>query len=134
VAQKPPPPLAQSFLICREIFQDRQSGEYMLLSPFNSMTLPGFPAMFRLSLFIQLTGCHGTYQIKLRMQDQGDDVCAECEGPQALVQNDPLHFMQICWRDIVVQFPHPGRYELILLANSEEVARHDLTVGLKANL
>jgi hypothetical protein len=54
--RKPPQPLAQSFLVCREIFQDRQTGEYILLAPLAGAAFGAFPAAFRLSLYIKLSG------------------------------------------------------------------------------
>ena len=54
-------PIAQSFLVCREIFTDEVSRTRLLMHPFCRLNLPGFPATFPVCLFIQLTGGHGTY-------------------------------------------------------------------------
>jgi hypothetical protein len=39
---------------------------------------------------------------------------------------DPLLSHRIALHDIVVEFPHPGRYNLIILANGNELAHHVL--------
>ncbi len=131
--RRPPQPLSQSFLVCREVFQDRQTGEYLLLSPLNTITLPAFPAAMRVSLYIRLTGAHGTYRIGLQLRDPSGGLLGEGSGPQPLQQEDPLMPCQICWRDLVLQFPQPGRYDLILLANDEDLAHHSLDLVLQAN-
>ena len=57
----------------------------------------------------------------------------ECAGPEALHRADPLAPCQICWRDLMLHFPKPGRYDLILLANGEDLSHYALAAILKAN-
>jgi hypothetical protein len=133
VQRKPPQPLAQSFLPCREILQDRLTGEYVLIGPFTGLKLPAFPAAVRLSLYIKLTGGHGTYRMTLQLRDQEGTAVAECPGAEPVHCADPLAPRQICWRDLVLQFPRPGRYDLILLANDEDLTHHALDVALNAS-
>ena len=125
--------MAQSFLVCREVFQDRQTGENLLVGPFSAVALPGFPAALRVTLYIRLTGAHGSYRLSLQLYDPDGHLVGECQGPEALHQDDPLMPCQICWRDLVLQFPKPGRHDLILLANGEDLSHHSLDLALKAN-
>jgi hypothetical protein len=124
VHRKPPQPLAQSFLVCREIFQDRQTGEYILLAPLAGAAFGAFPAAFRLSLYIKLTGAHGAYRMELQLRDQDDRLLGECSSPHPVQQDDPLATCQISWRDLVLRFPQPGKYDLVLLANGEDLSHH----------
>ncbi len=130
--RKPPQPLVQSFLVCREIFQDKQTGEYLLLGPVSGLTLSAFPAALRLSLYIRLTGAHGSYRLAVQLRDQDGGKVGECPGPDNVHPSDPLAPCQICWRNLGLYFPRPGRYDLILLANDEDLAHYALDVILQA--
>ena len=48
VPRKPPLPLAQAFLVCRAIYEDQRTGEFVLVGPFNGISLNFFPAGFPL--------------------------------------------------------------------------------------
>lgn len=119
---KPPQPLAPTFLLCREIFQDNKTGEHLLVAPFTSINFAAFPAALRVSLYIVLTGGHGTYYLGLQLRDAAGHLIGEAQGPQALAQDDPLAYSQLCWRDLVLQFPQPGRYDLVLLVNGDDLS------------
>jgi hypothetical protein len=127
-----PLPLVQSFLVCRDIFQDRQTGEYLLLGPCTGMTLPGFPVAVNVALYIKLTGGHGTYHLEVQLRDHEGGLVGSCPDKEPLHLTDPLASFQISWRQLALQFPRPGRYDLILLANGEDLAHHALDIILKA--
>ena len=131
--RKPPPPLAESFLICREIFQDLQTGEHILLGPRTGAAFPGFPTAMRLSLFFRLKGGHGTYKLSLLLRNAEGDAVGKCDAPAPWTQTDPLATCQGCWRDLVIQFPRPGMYDFFLQANGEDLSHHSFSVALKAN-
>jgi len=132
VERKPPQPLAQSFLLCRDIFQDRQTGEYLLIAPYSGLALPAFPAAFPVSLYIRLTGGHGTYRLNIQVRDEEGQVVGEILGAEPIPSADPLTACQICWRNLGLHIPRPGRYDLVLLANGEDLAHHSLEVALRA--
>jgi hypothetical protein len=48
--------------------------------------------------------------------------------PEPLRHNDPLLPHRISLHDVVVAFPQPGRYDLVLMANGEDLAHHALEV------
>lgn len=110
------------------------SGEFLLIGPSTGATVPGFPALLRVALYIKLTGAHGTYQLAVDLRDQDGQLVAHQEGHAPLSQPDPLTSMQISWRDVNFWFPHPGRYDLILLANGEDLTHHALDLRLKTNV
>ena len=133
VRVRPPAPLAQSFLVCREVFQDRQTGENLLIGPFSAMALPAYPAALRVTLYIRLTGAPWQLPAGSATLRSGRSAGRRMPGPRALHQDDPLVPCQICWRDLVLQFPKPGRHDLILLANGEDLSHHSLDLALQAN-
>lgn len=123
-------PIAQSFLVCREIFTDEVSRTRLLMHPFCRLNLPGFPATFPVCLFIQLTGGHGTYRLGIQLHDAEGAVLADVSAPAAEALTDPLEYAQATWRDLRLRFPKPGRYSLVLLADREEIGRHMMELAL----
>src|SRR5438874_1055354 len=95
-----PQPIAQSFIICRDIFQDRNTGTNMLVAPFNRLALGAFPVALRVCLFIQLTGGQGTYRIAIQVQDSDGAVVCEVPGPEPAALADPVAYYQAYWRDL----------------------------------
>jgi hypothetical protein len=50
------------------------------------------------------------------------------QWPQPIRHPDPVEPAHVVLHDATPEFPRPGRYDLVLLANGEEVARHGLEV------
>lgn len=124
-----PHPTTQSFVVCREIIQDRHTEAAILFHPFQKLNFPGFPATFPVSLFIQLTGGHGTYRLAVQLQDANGEVLGEVIGPRDESLTDPVAYFQVYWRDVRFKFPRPGQYALVLLADREEIGRHALELA-----
>lgn len=124
-----PPPHVQSFIVCRTIYEDRRTRECLLVGPFGGIVLNVFPAVFRLSLYADLCGGHGTYGLALELRDEGLEAVWGWRWPEPIHHPDPLLPYHVILHDAVLEFPRPGRYQLVLLANGAEVAHHTLVVG-----
>jgi len=124
-----PLPRAQSFVVCRVIYEDRRTRECLLIGPFGGITLNLFPAGFRLSLYADLCDCHGTYELGLELRDQELETVWGWRWAEPIRHTNPLEPYHVILHDAVLEFPGPGRYDLVLLANGEEVAHHTLVVG-----
>ena len=129
--RKPPLPAAQAFVVCRDIYEDVLTREMLLIAPFSRITLPFFPAAFQLSLFAHLSGGHGTYVLGLELRDDAGSVSWGWQWPEPLHYPDPLEPYRINLRHAVMEFARPGRYDLVLLANGEDLANHSLQVALQ---
>jgi hypothetical protein len=130
MTRQPPQPLAQSFVVCREIIQDVHTGTAMLVGPFHRLGLPAFPSAIRVAVFIQMTGGHGNYRLGMQLQDAEGRTLGEIEGPEPVLMDDPVSYYQAFWRDIGLPFPQPGKYDLVLMGNGEELSRHALNLVL----
>jgi hypothetical protein len=84
-----------------------------------------------MSTYAYLTNGHGSYEITLELRDGDDQVQWSWNAPKPILLESPLVRHQFTLYDIVLQFPEPGRYDLLLLANGTEVARHVLHVHLR---
>jgi len=122
-------PLAQSFVVCREIIEDCRSHEFVLIGPFHTLIAAQFPLAARLSIFAQLTCGHGDYDLVLQLWDTEDCVLWEWQCPKPIRLLSPLVPHRFTLDDALLEFPRPGRYDLLLLANGEAVARHALQIA-----
>lgn len=128
MGQKPPPPVVQSFLICREIFRDSLTGQYVLLNPCGRFFVLGFPVVLRLAIFLQIKEGRGSYQLALRLRDMEGQLLGEKPAAEPALLHDPLAYFEFSWRDVDIQVGHPGKYDLTLVANGEELATHALEI------
>jgi hypothetical protein len=120
------PPLAQAFVVCREIFEDCRTHEFMLIGPFSALTAAGFPLAARLSVYAHLTCGHGSYEVALQLRDAEEEAIWEWTCPAPIELANPLDQHRLTLRDAILGFPKPGRYDLLLLADGQELARHAL--------
>ncbi len=127
---KPPPPLVQSFVVCREIYQALGSQDHILVGPFNRATFLRYPAAFRFAFYAYLADLQGRYEVGLRLEDEDDRVVWQWNAPQPVEHTDPLSPHRIVLYDIVAALPRPGRYHMVIAANGDELAHHVLFARL----
>jgi hypothetical protein len=120
-----PQPLAQAFVVCREI-TELPGGEETLICPFSRVTAPEFPAAIPLSVYAHLTDAHGIYQISLQLIDGEEEIVWSTDNLCVVEEHDPLMPYRVILRKLRVTFPGPGRYHLAILTNGESLARHAL--------
>lgn len=114
---KPPLPLVQAFVVCRELYHSPRTGDLILFAPFSSLTGPRYPAKVPLSVYAHLMDARGRYAIALRLLDAADEVVWEWELPQPIEESDPLAPHRIILPEVPVLFPKAGRYDLVIAVN-----------------
>jgi hypothetical protein len=125
-----PTPEVKAFLICREVFQDAFSGEYIIVGPLVTVTAPHFPWIAPLCFLMELTCAHGSYTPTLQLHDLEGNVVWGQEMHSPMNASDPLKFHLVSFRQMGVRIPAPGKYDVVLLLNGREVARHVLLAAL----
>jgi hypothetical protein len=120
--------LVQAFLVCREIYESPR--DVVLVGPSSGVTAPAYPVSSRFSVYAHLTDAHGRYQLSLRLVDGDDQVTWEWTVPGLIEEGDPLAPHRVVLHDLVLDFPHPGRYDLVMAANGEDLAHHALWARL----
>lgn len=124
---KPPLPVVQAYLLCREIFQAENTGEHIIVGPFSRVTLPRGVQRLRFSVYAQLTDAEGEYQLELQARDGDDVMIWNLELPEPLFHDDRLTPHKIALHNLTIELPVPGKYDVVLLANDELLANHSLT-------
>jgi hypothetical protein len=122
VGPRPPTPVCKAFLVCKQIFRDERTEEYVLVSPLHQTFAPRYPLLLDLSFFARWTNAHGRYLVELQLRDLAGVVLWREEMAEPFDVADPLRVVPLYLRHHRVIFPSPGKYEFALLANGREVA------------
>jgi hypothetical protein len=128
-SRKPPLPIALSFLACLDIFRDDRTKAAILVGPTSHVPVRQFPAHVRVSIFAEMTGCHGSYEPQLCLLDNDDQTVWAWKGKVPVQHNDPLLPHQVTFHDLTLAVPHAGRYRLALLFNGDEFVQRSMWVG-----
>lgn len=127
-----PVPIAQSFVVCREVIHDQRTNVFVLLGPLSRMPIPreAFPATVQVSVYVQITSGHGQYELELALLDIDEEVVWNWR-PGSVQHPDPLSPHELAFYELLLKIPAPGKYAMLLLANGQEIARQGLWCGKK---
>ena len=120
--QKPPTPVAQTFLVCRETFQDVRTQQHILIGPGVEFVTQAYPWVAAAAVFVQVSSCHGLYRLEVRRQDLEGQVVWSQALDKPLEARDPLTTYTITI-NVRLPIPRADKYDVVLLANGEEVGR-----------
>lgn len=126
----PPQPMVQAFVVCREIFESRHTGDIFLVSPFSRVTVAAFPAEPPMSVYAHLTDARGRYEVTLQLVDGDGEVVWAWGRSCGFEEQDPLIPRRILLQDVPVRFPQAGRSDMVIVANGEPLAHHALWARL----
>jgi hypothetical protein len=117
-----PIPICKSFLTCRDIAADPNYNDVVLVGLRSFHEHHRYPASVRVGIFARLASAHGQYRIEIQLQSPEGEVVWTDGPPEPWTLDDPLYNYDL--RFIInLVFPAPGTYDLVLLANGQEVAR-----------
>jgi hypothetical protein len=119
----------QAFVVCREIKQDDRTGEFIIVGPVSHVPITEFPVVILLAVYAHATGGHGTYQLAFELRAADGDAVWRWQPVDPLHHADPLAPMQVTFDELRVSVQQPGRYDLVLLAGDDEIARQPLLIG-----
>ena len=92
-----PVPQAQAFVVCREVWHNPRTNEFMIAGPVSHVPVPQFPASIRLSVYAHFTGGHGTYNLADELRPS---------------VSESLQFCTVA----TTAFPQPHRAGIVLLS------------------
>jgi hypothetical protein len=121
-----PTPLVQALVVCKQIYEDTRTGQFLLIAPFNGLVMSAFPATLHCSLYANVSGAHGHYELDLQLRNSNDDIVWDWRLPRGLEHDDPLTPQKLVIYDLVMQLPSAGRYEFFMLANGAMMAQQSL--------
>jgi hypothetical protein len=82
-----------------------------------------FPITAQLEVFTRWTSAHGKYRVTLRLQDLTGNMVSQMVLPPESDIPNPLQAFDLILGHCHLEFPEPGKYDLVMLANDEEITR-----------
>jgi hypothetical protein len=109
-------------VLCRQIFVDAVRQDYTLVSPVHQVFSPRYPLTEDLSVFARWSNAHGAYAVEVQLRSLDGDVLWRQEMESPFETHDPLQVWILSLPHLSIPIPEPGKYEVALLANGQEVA------------
>jgi hypothetical protein len=106
------------------------TGDHIILGPLTDVKVLTIPAVADLSIFARWNSVQGVYQLEVQLQDLEGNVIWRKAEPKLLEWHDPITMCTLCLQHLQIYLPQPGKYDIIMLANGEEVVRDTLWVFL----
>ena len=123
-----PPPQVHAFLTCREIIENAHTNENILVGPFYHVPVASFPLRLSASIYVQISGGHGRYALEFQLRNLDGDVSWRC-GPSEFHSPNPLLPHEIVVHEAIMDVPGPGKYDLVMSTNGEELCSRTLFFG-----
>jgi hypothetical protein len=124
-----PAPECKAILLCERVLRDEFTGLFSLINVFDNINSDSFPCTIGpYLLFLQITDGLGRYRIMVEIHDLHSDVIiAREDQPEIELPDKNAKWIGIL---SVPQFEiaQPGMYDVLVLANDQEINRQKLTV------
>jgi hypothetical protein len=124
--ERRPTPVCKCFVLCRGLFVDPARQDYTIVSPVHQVFSSHYPLTEDFSVFARWTNAHGSYAVEVQLRTLEGDVLCSCKLESPFEAHDPLQIWMIPVHHLPIQIPRPGKYEVALLANGQEVASDTL--------
>jgi hypothetical protein len=108
-------------VLCRELFIDPARQDYTIVSPVHQVFAQRYPLQEAFSVFARWSNAHGSNEIKVQLRSLEGDVLCSCKREAPFEARDPLQIWMIPLHHLLFQFPEPGKYQVAMLANGQEV-------------
>jgi hypothetical protein len=120
--RRPPTPVCPCFVLCRQIFIDPVRQDYTLVSPIHQVFPTRYPVIEDLSIFARWTNAHGAYAVEVQLRSLEGDLLWRQRMDQPFETSDPLQVWILPLHHLPIPIARPGRYEVALLADDQELA------------
>jgi len=119
-----PPPRCKAILLCERIIAEATTQKVSLIDVFLEVSLPSFPGhSIPMRVFLQLIDGIGRYELTLEIQDLAEQrTIARGAGPR-IAFPDRVTPLQLSLPIPGLTLMHPGRYDVIVFADGQEIDR-----------
>lgn len=123
-------PSVQALLLADAVYRDRDTGKKVICGVFNNFVGIDFPTELLRSTvaYLQLTGIHGSAEIRVTYVDLAEDqVLIDC-GPYTVNASSPLVNVEQSIELPFLPIPHPGVYAFEVHCTGEMIGRLRVSV------
>lgn len=129
---KKPPPRCKAILLCSKAIIEHGTGIVSVIGIVDRCTCDKLPNVLpQFTLFIQLIDGIGSYDIKVEIHDLKKGVVMGHGGILGLTWPEKLRKFNVVLPINAMPVSHTGHYDVVVLANGEEIDRQEFEVVLK---
>ena len=124
VSGQRPPPRCKALLLCEKVIIDAQNGFPSVISVFDHFMLPKYPSRVKqFYAFLQFVDGIGRYDVVIEVHDlKKGEVIGRGTGIGLEFEHRPNR-MNVVVPIPPLNLPHPGAYDLVVIANGQEIDR-----------
>lgn len=125
-----PRPSLIALLLADGVYEDAESGKFVVAGVFHRMRSAKFPALFPRSVwaYVSLSGLLGTATVALRYVDRDTGDVLLDTPPVELESRDATAPISFCVEVPPLPLPHAGLFSLDLLVGGERIGRTPVLV------
>ncbi len=124
-----PPPKCKAILLCDQTIVEAGTGKISVIGVFDRFVLSEVPGVLRpFTVFVQLTNGVGRYEFSVEIHDLREDTVLARSPTVWAEWKDRLATVNLLIPVPPMQVQHLGAYDLVLLANGEEIDRQQFRV------
>ncbi len=116
-------PESLAFALCRQVVEDCRTHDIVLISPTVLHLAFEYPSVANLAVFALWTNAHGAYLPEVQLRDLAGAVIWRQTYSPPMEVTDPLDIRVLTIPSCRLAFPNPGKYEVVLMANGDDVVR-----------
>jgi hypothetical protein len=121
---KKPPPRCKAILLCDQVMLDAVSRKTSLIGVFDSFFLRQLPGpTHQFCVFLQLVDGIGTCLLTAEVRDLHDDAVISRLLQLQVKFPDRTNKLNLNVGPIVIQLPHSGAFDLVIMADAQEIDR-----------
>lgn len=123
-----PVPIPKAILTCEKVLKDEFTGLFTVIGIFTHVFVYEMPVLVGpFQLFLQFTGGHGEYHIRVDLYDRPSDVIIASDDTTVEL-DDTLEVATILLNLPQFEATREGRYEVELFANDESIGQSHVTI------
>ena len=124
-----PPPKCKAILLCERLIVDAQTGTASIICVFNALSVPRLPGRTRpFQVYLHLTNGIGRYNIVVEIHDlRKDEIIGRGSG-LGIAFTNRLEAIQFAIPVPSLPIVHDGAYDLVVLADGQEIDRQQFAV------
>jgi len=130
-----PPPKCKAILLCDQTIIEAGTGKISVIGIFEGFAVPQTPGVIRpFTVYLHLTDgiADHEYEISVELHDlKNDNVIARATGPK-IRWGDRLSRLNLLIPVPPLKVEHAGVYDLVVLANKQEIDRQQFQVVIPA--